>query len=99
MASAGSLRTSTARITPSMSQTTVDDTCWPATPASQKRTALSRWTCSATRYGPRASTPATSTTTSRPASATTDLGSTAACARSGRPTCSSSGSSTAPSPT
>ena len=32
-------------------------------PASQRRTAPSRWTCSATRYGPRASTPATSTTT------------------------------------
>ena len=41
-------------------------------PASQRRTAPSRWTCSATRYGPRASTPATSTTTSRPAYATTD---------------------------
>ena len=47
------------------------------------------------RCGPRASTPATSTTTSRPASATTALDSTAACARSGRATCSSSGSSTA----
>ena len=62
----------------------------------------SRWTCSATRCGPRATPPATSTTTSRPASATTARGSTAVCARSGRATCSSSGSSTAsaaPSPT
>ena len=49
----------------------------------------------------RASTPSTSTRTSRPAY-TTDLDSTVACARSGRATCSSSGSSTAsaaPSPT
>ena len=49
----------------------------------------------------RASTPSTSTRTSRPAY-TTDLDSTVACARSGGATCSSSGSSTAsaaPSPT
>ena len=51
----------------------------------------SRWTCSATRCGQRASTPSTSTTTSRPASATTGLDSTAVCARSGRAMCSSSG--------
>ena len=63
-----------------------------ATPASQRRTAPSRWTGSATRCGPLAST---STTTSPPVSATTARDSTAACARSGRATCSSSGSSTA----
>ena len=42
-----------------LSQTTVYDTCGSVTPASRRRTAPSRWTCSATRYGPRASTPAT----------------------------------------
>ena len=42
-----------------VSQTAVYDTCGSVTPASRRRTAPSRWTCSATRYGPRASTPAT----------------------------------------
>ena len=44
----------------------------PATPASRRATATSRWTCSATPCGRRASTTrSTSTTTSPPASATT----------------------------
>ena len=47
------------------------------------------------RCRPRASTPSTSTTTSRPVPATTARDSTAACARAERATCSSSGSSTA----
>ena len=42
-----------------VSQTAVYDTCGSVTPASRRRTDPSRWTCSATRYGPRASTPAT----------------------------------------
>ena len=55
-----------------MSQTTVYDTYGSAPSASHRRTAPSRWTCSATPCGPRASTRRpTSTTTSRPASATT----------------------------
>ena len=64
-------------------------------PASRRRTAPSRWTCSATPCGPRASTQSTCTTTSPPAYATTGRNSTAACAPCGRATCSSSGSSTA----
>ena len=36
-----------------VSQTTVYDTCGSATPASRRRTAPSRWTCSATRCGRR----------------------------------------------
>ena len=47
------------------------------------------------RCRPRASTPSTSTTTSRPVPATTARDSTAACARAERATCSSSGSSPA----
>ena len=55
-----------------VSQTAVYDTCGSAPSASHRRTAPSRWTCSATPCGPRASTRRpTSTTTSRPASATT----------------------------
>ena len=56
----------------------------------------------ARRAAPRASTPATSTTTIASGVRDDRPGSTAACARSGRATCSSSGSSTAsaaPSPT
>ena len=54
-----------------VSQTAVYDTCRSATPASRRQMAPSRGTCSATRCRPRASTPATSTTTSLSASATT----------------------------
>ena len=80
------LKPTSPRPSPLISQTTVCVTCGSATPASQRRTAPSRWTCSATRCRPGASTPATSTTTARPASATTARDSTAACARYGRAT-------------
>ena len=60
-----------------------------------RRMAPSRWTCRAMRCRPRASTPSTSTTTSRPVPATTARDLTSACARAERATCSSSGSSPA----